>query len=185
MAKIYTKTGDSGDTGLIGGSRVPKNHVRVEAYGTLDEANALLGLILSRFTYFTHYDELRQIQHMLFEIGATLADTRARVTRPPLQDDVYHIEKLIDELSVHLPPLTQFILPGGTELASYLHLLRTIIRRAERRIITVQQHQFVPPETVRYVNRLSDYFFTLARAINHEHGVADQIWRQHPQAPTP
>lgn len=182
MAKIYTKTGDQGETGLLGGKRVPKNHVRVEAYGTLDEANAIIGLILARFSYFTHYEELVQVQHMLFEMGAALADPSTRSEQPQNQD-IAHLEELIDELTASLPPLTQFILPGGTELAAYLHIARTIVRRGERRVITVQQHQPVRLEIIKYLNRLSDYLFTLARAVNYNQGFKDKVWQPtHPRS---
>lgn len=177
MAKIYTKTGDKGETGLIGGKRVPKNHVRVEAYGTVDEANAVLGIILSRYSYFTHYEELSQVQHLLFEVGAVLANPDTS-HHHAFDTDVTHLEKLIDELSDSLPDLTQFILPSGTELGAYLHFARTVVRRAERRVITVSQHQPVPEDVIRYLNRLSDYLFVLARAVNHEHGAPEKVWQQ-------
>lgn len=177
MAKIYTKTGDQGETGLIGGKRVPKNNIRVEAYGTVDEANALLGLILARFQYCTHYEELQIIQNMLFEVGAILADPAARNTHPN-EEDVAHLETLIDELSRELPPLTVFIMPGGCELASLFHVTRTTVRRAERRAVTVIQHDELPPVVVRYLNRLSDYLFTLARYANFEQGLKDTPWQK-------
>ncbi len=175
MAKIYTKTGDFGETGLIGGKRVPKNHVRVEAYGTVDEANALVGVILAQLNDFTHREELEAIQGMLFEVGAVLADPFARHTRPD-DGDVKHLEMLIDNLTAQLPPQTTFILPGGTELAATIHLARTVVRRAERRAITVSQGEKVPLVIIRYLNRLSDYLHTLARYINFEHNVQEKPW---------
>lgn len=176
MAKVYTKTGDEGQTGLIGGSRVPKNHVRIEACGSLDEANALLGTILAQFPAFKHRPKLEFVQGMLFELGAVVADPQARNPRPQARD-VEHLEQLIDELWAPLPPLTSFILPGGTQLAAQLHLLRTVVRQAERRVITVSQHQSIPPLVLQYLNRLSDYLFTLARAINHGQGVTETKWQ--------
>ncbi|MEX1997863.1 MAG: cob(I)yrinic acid a,c-diamide adenosyltransferase [Candidatus Andersenbacteria bacterium] len=176
MAKIYTKTGDSGETGLIGGKRIPKNHVRVEAYGTVDEANALIGVVLSRLDDFTHRAELETIQGMLFEIGAVLADSRESRTRPN-DSDVFRLEGLIDELTTTLPPQITFILPGGTNLAAILHLARTVVRRAERRVITVSQGEDISPTVIKYLNRLSDYLHTLARFINHEHGVYEKPWQ--------
>lgn len=173
MATIYTKTGDQGQTGLYGGKRVPKNNIRVEAYGTVDEANAQLGVILSRFHYFPHYEEITAIQSVLFDVGATLASPDHPQPRPQ-QSDVEHLEKLIDELDASLTPLTNFIIPGGTELSAQLHLARTFVRRAERRVITVVQHEPVPEVVIKYLNRLSDYLFVLARYCNHEQGIADK-----------
>jgi cob(I)alamin adenosyltransferase len=179
MPNIYTRTGDAGQTGLLGGSRVPKNHVRVEAIGAVDEANAVLGIILARMDDFMHRDELEKIQGMLFEIGALLADPNARRSRPN-EGDVTRLEFLIDELSATLPPQTHFILPGGTSLAATVHFARTVVRQAERRVTTVSQHGPVPDATLKYLNRLSDYLHVLARAINQEHGVAEKLW--HPLA---
>lgn len=176
MATVYTKTGDAGQTGLIGGKRVPKNHVRVEAYGTVDEANALLGLILAQLDDFTHREVLQEIQGMLFEIGAVLADPHARHTRPD-DGDVARLEMLIDALSEKLPPQTTFILPGGTPLAAMLHVARTTVRRAERRATTVSQGELVPSVILRYLNRLSDYLHVLARYTNFEHGVQEKPWQ--------
>lgn len=177
MAKIYTKTGDAGQTGLIGGKRVPKNNIRVEAYGTVDEANALLGVLLARYPFFPHREELEQMQHRLFDVGAILADPQARAISIS-EDDVTHYEELIDELDKELAPQTQFILPGGSELSGWLHVVRTTVRRAERRVTTVMQHDEVPPIVVKYLNRLSDYLFTLARAVNKEFGVNDIPWQK-------
>lgn len=176
MPKIYTKTGDMGETGLIGGKRVPKNHVRVEAYGTVDEANALLGIILAGPDNFPHRSELEQVQGMLFEIGAVLADPLARHHRPN-ESDITHLEQLIDVLMLRLPPQTSFILPSGTSLAATLHLARTVVRRAERRVVTVSQGENVPAVVSTYLNRLSDYLHTLARYCNFVEGVADRPWQ--------
>jgi len=176
MAKVYTKTGDSGETGLIGGQRIPKNHIRVEAYGTIDEANALLGVILARLEDYTFQKQLEEIQGMLFEIGALLADPTARHARPD-DGDVAQLEMLIDELMGKMEEQRSFILPGGTDLAATIHLARTVVRRAERRVITVTQHEDVPAVIVRYLNRLSDYLHTLARYINHKHSIPDKPWK--------
>lgn len=179
MAKIYTKTGDAGETGLIGGLRVPKNHVRVEAYGTVDEANAALGVILASWDYFTHREELEAMQHMLFEVGAVLASEKGSGTfLRPSEQDISHLELLIDELSALLPAQTSFILPGGSLLAAQLHIARTAIRRAERRVTTVSQHQSVPPMIIKYLNRASDYLHVLARAVNQERNIADVPWHK-------
>lgn len=179
MPNIYTRTGDAGETDLLGGSRVPKNHVRIEAIGAVDEANAVLGIILSRIDDFTHREELEKIQGMLFEIGALLADPDARRTRPS-DGDVMELELLIDDLSQKLPPQTHFILPGGTALAATVHFARAVVRQAERRVTTVSQHGTVPDATHKYLNRLSDYLHVLARALNQEHGVVEKVW--HPLA---
>lgn len=175
MPNIYTKTGDTGETDLLGGSRVPKNHVRVEAIGAVDEANAVLGIIVSRVGDFTHHEHLEKVQGMLFEIGALLADPAARHTRPN-DGDVTELELLIDELSAALPPQTHFILPGGTSLTATIHFARTVVRQAERRVTTVSQHGAVPPAALKYLNRLSDYLHVLARAINHEQGIFENVW---------
>lgn len=174
--KIYTKTGDQGETGLVGGSRVPKNHVRIEAVGSLDEANAILGVVISALNDLTYRQELLHVQNLLFEIGGILANPTAKNVSVITDEDIIHLEQLIDELSSALPPQTSFILPGGTQVASQIHLARTIVRRAERRITTVDQHQDVPPVVLRYLNRLSDYLFILARTVNADSGVADIPW---------
>lgn len=179
MPNIYTRAGDAGETGLLGGSRVPKNHVRIEAIGAVDEANAVLGIILSRMDDFTHREELEKIQGMLFEIGALLADPHARHKRPD-ERDITNLELLIDDLSQSLPPQTHFILPGGTSLAATIHFARTVVRQAERRVTTVSQHGTVPDSILKYLNRLSDYLHVLARALNQEHSVAEKVW--HPLA---
>lgn len=175
MTKIYTKTGDAGETALRGSARVPKNHVRIEACGTVDEANAIIGVVVSNLNDASYRSDLQEIQSKLFEIGASLADPETELTT--LTDaDVVKMEKNIDSLAENLPPLTHFILPGGTEVAAHIHLARTIVRRAERRAITVNQQQSVAPQTIRYLNRLSDYLFTLARCINQEYGVNEKQW---------
>ena len=175
MPNIYTRAGDTGETDLLGGSRVPKNHIRIEAIGAVDEANAVLGIILSRIDDFTHREELEKIQGMLFEIGALLADPDARSTHPT-DGDVVHLELLIDDVSKNLPPQTHFILPGGTSLAATIHFARTVVRQAERRVTTVSQHGTVPSAALKYLNRLSDYLHVLARALNQEHGVRENVW---------
>lgn len=175
MAKIYTRTGDTGQTGLIGGRRVPKNNIRVEAYGTVDEVNALLGVLLARYSFFPHREELEQVQHRLFDVGAIIADSQLRM-HGVMEEEVTRLEQLIDELTEDLAPQTQFILPGGSELAGWLHVVRAVVRRAERRVVTVMQHDEVPAVIVKYLNRLSDYLFMLARAVNKEFGVNDVPW---------
>lgn len=180
MPNIYTKTGDGGQTGLLGGSRVPKNHVRIEAIGAVDEANAVLGIILARVDDFSHREQLEKIQGMLFEIGALLADPEARHSRPN-DGDATELELLIDELSATLPPQTHFILPGGTSLAATIHLARTVVRQAERRVATVSQHGTVPTPVLKYLNRLSDYLHVLARSVNHHEGIPEKVWHPLPK----
>lgn len=175
MSKIYTRTGDKGLTGLMGGARVPKNHARVEAYGTVDEANAALGLLISNLTDVTLRRALQDVQRMLLFIGAALANTSGQHDRPA-QTDIDRLEQHIDDLSAYLPPLASFILPGGSESAALAHLARTTVRRAERRVVTLSQHQTVPLYTVPYLNRLSDYLFMVARVINFDLGVTEQPW---------
>lgn len=176
MAKIYTKTGDTGETSLWGGKRVPKNHIRIEACGTIDEANAVLGTVISQVSDPILHAQLERIQGMLFEIGAVLADPRARHTRPD-DGDVKELELAIDELTQKLPPLHHFILPGGTATASLIHLARTIVRRAERRTVTISLYENIPSAILKYLNRLSDYLFVLARIINHTAGTQEKEWR--------
>lgn len=176
MTKIYTKTGDAGETGIIGGKRVPKNHVRIEACGTIDEANAAMGLVISHLTDLTLRAQLERIQGMLFEIGVVLADPRARHTRPD-DGDVKELELSIDDLSERLPELRHFILPGGATVSAQAHLARTMVRRAERRAVTVGQGGDVPPVIIRYLNRLSDYLFVLAQALNQTAGIKEKEWR--------
>ncbi len=177
MTKIYTKTGDQGETGLIGGNRVPKNHVRIEACGAIDEANAVLGIILANLNDFSYREELQHIQRLLFEAGAILSNPTPLQRGTISEVDVLHLEHLIDELSANLPPQTTFILPGGTRLAAEIHLARTMVRTAERRVTTVSQHQDVPIEVSKYLNRLSDYLHVLARSVNQDYGVADIPWQ--------
>jgi cob(I)alamin adenosyltransferase len=174
--KIYTKTGDAGETGLYGGKRVPKNHVRIEAVGTVDEANAAIGVAIA---YLEHQHAFKQelgvIQGKLFEIGAALASPDT--TDITLGDaDIEVMEMAIDRMTAMLPELRAFILPGGTKAAAHLHAARTAVRRAERRVATVAQLQFVHPVIGRYLNRLSDYLFTLARFVNFNEGGPETLW---------
>lgn len=174
--KIYTKTGDLGETGLYGGKRVPKNHVRVEAGGTIDEANALIGLAIAQMkTQKIYVRELSVIQGKLFDIGAVLA-TPEPTTVSITEADVMALEASIDRMTAILPELRAFILPGGSKAAAMLHVARTTLRTAERRVVTVMQHQFVPPIIGQYLNRLSDYLFTLARFVNLNEGGKETLW---------
>jgi cob(I)alamin adenosyltransferase len=180
--KIYTKTGDDGSTGLFGGGRVPKHDPRVEAYGTVDELNSILGLALCEDGDPAIKQALAPHQHELFNLGAVLADGKA--TGAPADNSVLlqTMEQQIDAYTAELPELRNFILPGGSKLAAWLHLARTVCRRAERAVsrIRVDQPklaQRLHPALV-YLNRLSDWLFTVARLANHRAGVADIPWKQ-------
>lgn len=180
--KIYTKTGDQGDTGLFGGPRVAKNDARIEAYGTVDELNSLLGVARS-FSLPAEIDRLvERIQNELFSLGAQLAtpDPAAHQTALVGPAQIEALEAAIDEYDARLEPLKQFILPGGTTAAAHLHLARTVCRRAERRLVTLVQTSAQPiaGDLVIYLNRLSDLLFVLARSANHAAGTADVEWRK-------
>lgn len=182
--KIYTRTGDAGDTGLFGGGRVSKDHHRVTAYGTVDELNAQVGWAVSAVMDREIREGLETIQHDLFAIGANLAsvpreDGQRHPHVPPLPGGrVPQIEAWIDGSDDELAPLTQFILPGGTPGAAALHVARTVCRRAERAVVHLATLEPVEEEVVVYLNRLSDLFFTLARLENHRAGVPDVAWRK-------
>lgn len=180
--KIYTRTGDAGDTGLFGGGRVPKDHVRVAAYGDVDELNALLGVVRSGEAGASFDPLLEQVQRDLFSIGGLLATPDpakvaaaiAKAEIPPGR--IAEFERAMDAAEAELPPLRAFILPGGTALAAALHHARTVCRRAERNVVRLAREAEVPPLIVTYLNRLSDLLFMLARLANHRAGRPDQAW---------
>ena len=179
--KIYTKTGDRGETGLIGGTRVLKSALRVEAYGEVDELNAVLGYVRAKVTDRTINEGLLEIQRDLFAIGAQLADPRGQVEKKAEKAAVSEarvkaLEALIDRYDAMLPPLRSFILPGGAEPGAILHLARAVCRRAERRMVALAQETPLPAVLLVYINRLSDLLFILARAINRESGVEEVPW---------
>jgi cob(I)alamin adenosyltransferase len=180
--RIYTKTGDTGETGLFGGERVPKDHPRVRAYGDVDELNAAVGLAASLEPPDLEADLLATIQRALFTVGAELASPDAtRVARkrpgPPIGEaDVTALERAIDRLETGLEPLKSFILPGGTPKAAALHLARTVCRRAERAVVRLSREAAVSPAILIYVNRLSDLLFVLARATNARAARPDVRW---------
>jgi cob(I)alamin adenosyltransferase len=180
--KIYTKTGDSGDTGLFGGPRVRKNVPRIEAYGTVDELNAVLGLARSHQLDAEIDSLIKQIQNELFEIGAQLATPDPALHGNALigTQHIVALESAIDRYDAQLPALKQFILPGGTQAAAALHLARTVCRRAERRVISLRDdsRERVAGEPVVYLNRLSDLLFVLARWVNHLAGTPDAPWQK-------
>jgi cob(I)alamin adenosyltransferase len=179
--KIYTKTGDRGETGLIGGARVLKSSLRVEAYGEVDELNALLGTVVARLRDGAITDSLLGVQRDLFAIGAQLADPGGRVQKKSEkaavgEGRVKELEGIIDRYEATLPPLRSFILPGGAEVGALLHLARAVCRRAERRMVALAQEAPLPPLLLIYINRLSDLLFVLARAANREAGVEELPW---------
>lgn len=178
--KIYTKTGDKGQTSLIGGKRVPKYHERIEAYGTVDELNSFIGLIRDH-EIDTHYkDILLKVQECLFIAESKLArdEGEVQVNIPELKvSDIELIEQEIDKMQQDLPELSSFILPGGCMAASYAHVARTVCRRAERIIIKLSERYEVEEVVLRYFNRLSDYFFVLARIFAHKYGNGDILWK--------
>jgi cob(I)alamin adenosyltransferase len=180
--KIYTKTGDKGDTGLFGGGRVAKNHPRVEAYGDIDELNAVLGMARS-VEMMPRIDEvLVPIQRDLFSLGALLATPHPEKVRQQLEkarldaDRIAELERAIDTGEAELEPLEAFILPGGTPKASALHVARTVCRRAERRVIALASEVDVPPIVIQYLNRLSDLLFVLSRVANRRAGAGEVTW---------
>ena len=178
--KIYTKTGDRGDTGLFGGARVSKASTRVSAYGDVDELNSVLGVVCAHLEDVEACENVRQIQGDLFVLGAELAKNPDKQLDLGIsllaEQDVERLERYIDALDRGLPPLKTFILPGGSCAASFLHLARTTCRRAERSVVELAQAESVREELVRYLNRLSDLLFTLARAQNARAGVHDIPW---------
>jgi cob(I)alamin adenosyltransferase len=178
--KIYTKTGDRGDTGLFGGARVSKASARVSAYGDVDELNSLLGVVCAYVQDHARVAELRRVQSDLFTLGAELAKDPAKEVNlgVPLlsESEIERLERSIDALDRELAPLKTFILPGGSVSAAFLHVARTTCRRAERAVVSLAQSDTLRSELVRYLNRLSDWLFTLARAENASAGIADVPW---------
>ena len=178
--KIYTKTGDAGETGLFGGGRVRKDSPRVDAYGEVDELNASLGLARALGVPADLDALLRRLQEQLFTVGAVLATpsgTKASGFIPPLKPEwVEDMERAIDGFEAELAPMTHFILPGGSQAAAALHLSRTVCRRAERRVVAALHEGEASAEAVTYLNRLSDLLFVLARVANHRVGLEDVKW---------
>ncbi len=178
--KIYTKTGDSGDTGLFDGTRVPKSDPRVAAYGDVDELNAWLGLVRADLSDDQLSGIIEAIQRDLFALGARLADPAKRIAQRVTKaavtsEDISRLEAWIDLFETELPPLRRFILAGGSRAGAALHVARTICRRAERAMVSLGRDAF-EPELLVYVNRLSDLLFVMARAVNHRSGVAETEW---------
>lgn len=178
--KIYTKTGDDGTTGLVGGSRVKKYDLRLESYGTVDELNAAIGMLRSMDTGTEISEILIFIQNKLFNIGSRLASDEKRdsftANLAIKKDDVVVLESAIDRFEEELTELKQFILPGGDMLAAQCHVARTVCRRAERRIVEFAEHQTLDSELIKFVNRLSDFLFVLARFFGIKNGVKETLW---------
>ncbi len=180
--KIYTKTGDLGETSLIGGTKVPKNHLRIETYGTVDELNSYIGLISDHITDVHSKNILREIQDRLFTIGSSLACDPEKETKMKIPDlkeeDVVLLEKEIDAMNEQLPVMKSFILPGGHVAVSVIHIARCVCRRAERLSVNLhEQNMFIDPLVIKYLNRLSDYLFILARYASHLLKVEEVAWK--------
>ncbi len=189
--KVYTKTGDKGETGLFGGKRVMKDNVRVEAYGAIDETNSFIGLARSAIhegssgsrEALNYIDSsLEAVQHKLFAIGSVLAgnDDQSYAIK---DSDVDFLEDCIDRIDEQIPPIKAFILPFGTDLSARLHLARTVSRRAERRIVSLSASEQIDPKIIVYANRLSDFLFTLARYANKAEGFPDVSWKKELKEP--
>jgi cob(I)alamin adenosyltransferase len=177
--KIYTKTGDKGYTSLIGGTRVPKHHLRIESYGTVDELNSYIGLIRDQDITPHDKETLKEIQDRLFTIGSSLAadPERSKMVIPDLHEaDIELLETEMDTMNESLPELRHFILPGGDNTVSFCHIARCVCRRAERLSVHLSEESTVDEKVNIYLNRLSDYLFTLARKIGHEKKIIENQW---------
>ncbi|MDD3078527.1 MAG: cob(I)yrinic acid a,c-diamide adenosyltransferase [Paludibacter sp.] len=180
--KIYTKTGDDGETGLIGGTRVLKNDIRIEAYGTVDELNSFIGLLMSASIDGLTMKTLEFVQHKLFVIGSHLATDREKVSLSEFsvikEDDILLLESEIDRMNEDLPVLQQFVLPGGSNESGLCHVCRTVTRRSERRILEMADHYSMDNQVIKFINRLSDYFFVLSRYVLHSAGKKEIFWKK-------
>jgi cob(I)alamin adenosyltransferase len=177
--KIYTKTGDKGQTSLIGGTRVPKYHLRIEAYGTVDELNSYIGLIMCQDIEAHDQQLLKEIQDRLFTVGASLAadPEKSKMKIPDLHDsDIILLENEMDAANESLPPLKHFVLPGGNTVVSYCHIARCVCRRAERLTVELAENSFVDEHVTIYLNRLSDYLFVLARKLTTYFKAEENVW---------
>ena len=175
--KIYTKTGDSGETGLFSGQRVGKDHLRVSAYGTLDEMNSFLGVAAASGSSPEVREALALIQRLAFELGSDLATVPKPGALPRIgAEHIQELERGIDAMTAKIPPLSAFIFPGGSPAAAHIHVARAVCRRAEREVITASSQEAIPHEAIVFLNRLSDYLFTLARYENFLSGVAEPVW---------
>lgn len=178
--KIYTKKGDNGTTGLIGGTRILKSSLRIEAYGTIDELNSYIGLVRDQDINENYKKQLIEIQDRLFTIGSSLAADPEKSTMkiPDLHaSDIEVLEKWMDEMEKVLPEMKNFVLPGGHQTVSFCHVARCVCRRGERIIVDLNQHEFVADLVISYINRLSDYLFVLSRKITLDLGAIEQPWQ--------
>ena len=181
ITKVYTRTGDKGQTSIVGGIRVSKASARLEAYGTVDELSSYLGLLAAMLSEGEYHDMIIRVQNNLFNVCTNLATDQSQT---PLYDsakladgEIELLEKEVDRMMKLLPERQGFILPGGTPVAAQAHVCRTVCRRAERRIVALSEVAQISPETLQYVNRLSDYLFVLAKIINFNAGVSEIVWQ--------
>lgn len=176
--KIYTKTGDRGETSLFGGLRLPKSHLRIDSYGTIDELNAYLGIVRDTIEGEGYNNEIKYIQDRLFTVGSHLAsDPGKDMLLPDLaEEDITLLERSIDRMNSELPDLKHFILPGGNMPASFLHVARCVCRRAERKVVELSLGDHVDEIIIRYLNRLSDYLFVLSRFVSFKSGAEETKW---------
>ncbi len=176
--KIYTKKGDKGETSLFGGKRLPKHHLRIEAYGTVDELNSFLGLVRDGTPQDTTREFLKEIQDRLFALGSSLAsDPEKNLITPDIRPgDITKLEDAMDKMNEELPPLKNFILPGGHTTVSHCHVARCVCRRAERRAVELAHNEPVEDIIIQYLNRLSDYLFVLGRKLALDLGAEEVVW---------
>lgn len=178
--KIYTKKGDKGKTSLLGGTRLPKHHIRIEAYGSVDELNSFIGFLRDLPIKQHQIENLICIQNLLFTIGSNLAadPKRNKFSLPALKDsNISDLEKWIDRMNEVLPEMKNFVLPGGNQAVSACHIARSVCRRAERNIVHLSEIDFVEPMILKFMNRLSDYLFVLSRQISFENNIQEIIWK--------
>lgn len=178
--KIYTRTGDDGTTALFGGSRVPKHHIRIESYGTVDELNSYIGLLRHRDIDPKAQEVLGEVQDRLFTIGSILASdpSKSNLKTPDLHEsDIELLEKEMDRMNESLPEMRSFVLPGGNETVSFCHIARCVCRRAERLAVLLNDQEPIEPLVIRYLNRLSDYLFVLSRQVTKDDDLQETPWK--------
>ncbi len=180
MAKVYTKTGDKGKTGLVGGQRVAKHHIRLEAYGTVDELNSFVGMLGSQPMEESLQNFLKKLQYKLFDIGAYLATEKEDLAKYNIvackEEDVTEIERLIDEINAELPKLKHFIMPGGHNTVALCHVVRTVCRRAERCVTLLAEEVEIEAVVLQYLNRLSDLLFVMGRKLAQDLQIGENKW---------